>query len=187
VDPGLHHLQAEAERVTSLEPDVIAPAKADDLSLLHAFHRDKLALYLRHIGVARHIGDYEFNNAYQYMINREEAHLQWLESAIVELGGTPAVLAEPVVAALPGKKNEKFMALVAEDSRFSQALVSQWKPRVPDVRSERHRKLISVILGETLEQKRFSDHVTAGQDDLLGRRMAGSSTGDGVMPVRWKA
>lgn len=164
-----------------------APAKTEDLSLLRELHHDKLALYLRHVAVARHVSDYEFNNAYQYMINREEAHLKWLESAISDLGGTPDELTEPVVTAAAGKKNDKFMALVADDSRMSDALVSKWKPRAADIRSDRHRKLVGVILGETLEQKRFSDHVTAGQDDLLGRRMAGASTGDGVMPVRWKS
>jgi len=42
-----------------------------------------------------------------------------------------------------------------------------------------------VILGETLEQKRFFDQMLSGQDDLLGRRMKGASTGDGVMATRW--
>ncbi len=159
--------------------------KADDLALMRELHHDKLALYLRHVAVARLVTDYEFNNAYQYLINREETHLKWLEQAIVEFGGTPDVLPEPTVTAAAGKKNEKFLSLVATDSAMSEELVDKWKPRSVHIRSDRHRKLVGVILGETLEQKRFTDHIGAGRDDLLGRRMAGASTGDGVMPVRW--
>jgi hypothetical protein len=48
--------------------------------------------------------------------------------------------------------------------------------------------MMQVILGETLEQKRFFDQMIAGKDDLLGRRANGpgrEGTGDGVLPVRW--
>lgn len=159
--------------------------KADDLALLRELHRDKMTIYLRHIAVARLVSDYEFNNAYQFVINREDAHLKWLESAITEYGGTPETVGEPTVTASAGKKNEKFLPLVADDAQQAGELAAKWKPRAAEIRSERHRKLVNVIVGETLEQKRFFDHVGAGQDDLLGRRMAGASTGDGVMPVRW--
>jgi hypothetical protein len=52
----------------------------------------------------------------------------------------------------------------------------------------RHRSLMDVILGETLEQKRFFDQIAAGRDDVLGRRANGAGspgTGDGVLGVRW--
>jgi hypothetical protein len=159
--------------------------KADDLALIRELHRDKMTIYLRHIAVARLVGDYEFNNAYQYVINREDTHLKWLESAITEFGGTPETVATPTVTPASGKKNDRFLPLVAEDAAQAGELVARWKPRAAEIRSDRHRKLVNVILGETVEQKRFFDHVGAGQDDLLGRRMAGASTGDGVMPVRW--
>jgi hypothetical protein len=42
-----------------------------------------------------------------------------------------------------------------------------------------------VIVGEVSEQTRFFELALAGRDDLLGRRMPGASTGDGVLPVRW--
>lgn len=159
--------------------------KADDLALLRELHHDKMTNYLRHIAVARLVSDYEFNNAYQYVINREDTHLRWLEAAITEFGGTPDVVAEPTVVAASGKKNDKFLPLVAVDAQQAGELAAKWKLRVADIRSDRHRKLANVIVGETLEQKRFFDQVGSGQDDLLGRRMAGASTGDGVMPVRW--
>ena len=41
------------------------------------------------------------------------------------------------------------------------------------------------MLGEMREHQRFFEYALQGRDDLLGRRMEGASTGDGVMPVRW--
>lgn len=159
--------------------------KADDLALLRELHRDKMTQYLRHIAVAALITDYEFNNAYQYVINREDTHLRWLESAITEFGGTPETVATPTVTAAAGKKNDMFLPLVAVDAEQAGALVAKWKPRAADIRSDRHRKLVGVIVGETSEGQRFFDQVGQGQDDLLGRRTNGAITGDGVMPVRW--
>ena len=46
-------------------------------------------------------------------------------------------------------------------------------------------EMVNLMLGETLEQQRFFEHMLAGREDLLGRRLPGSSTGDGVLPVRW--
>ena len=45
--------------------------------------------------------------------------------------------------------------------------------------------MLQVILGETLEHKRFFDQILAGREDLLGRRMDGAGTGNGVLGVRW--
>jgi len=159
----------------------------DDLPLLVELHKDKLTVRQRHVAVAKLVSDYEFNNAYQYVINREDTHLQWLEAAIARLGGTPATVDEPKVEAIFAKKNtnERFMPLVSQDSKSADAFVAKWRPKSAGIQSDRDRKLAGVILGETLEQKRFFDQMIAGQDDLLGRRMKGASTGDGVMPVRW--
>ena len=44
-------------------------------------------MLLRHEAGARFVGQYDFNNAYQYIINREEVQLSWLGAAIAELGG----------------------------------------------------------------------------------------------------
>ena len=49
----------------------------------------------------------------------------------------------------------------------------------------RHRTMLRVILGETLEQKRFFDQALAGRTDLLGRRADGAGTEGGVLPTRW--
>ncbi|MCC7007640.1 MAG: hypothetical protein IT184_02380 [Acidobacteria bacterium] len=156
------------------------------LSILREFHREKLALRQRHVAVARLVSDYDFNNTYQYVIGREDAHLAWLEAAIAELGGTPEAVGEPSVTA-EGRKPD-FMPLVAEDARETAAFVARWRPRLSDVANARHRNMMQVVLGETLEQKRFFDLMVAGREDLLGRRANGPGspgTGDGVLPVRW--
>ena len=46
------------------------------LSLLQELYRERLALFDRHIKGAQAIADYEFNNTYQYVVGREEHHLQ---------------------------------------------------------------------------------------------------------------
>ncbi len=156
------------------------------LATLRDFHRDKLTLRQRHAAVARMVPNYEANNTYQYVINREDVHLQWLEAAIAELDGTPDDVAEPP---LPGLVwNENFRPMATDDARAAQAFVDTWRARLDDVTHARHRSMMSVILGETLEQKRFFDQISAGNADVLGRRANGAGspgTGDGVLGVRW--
>ena len=59
----------------------------DVVALLQAFARDKLASLLQHQWSARFVSQYDVNNTYQYIINREEAQLAWVAKAIEELGG----------------------------------------------------------------------------------------------------
>jgi hypothetical protein len=169
----VHRLQAEAKRVKP----------ADLLAVLREFHHEKLALRQRHVAVARQVSSYSFNNTYQYIIAREDVHLSWLEAAIAELGGTPDQVSEPSVP--PRGKKDSFLPLVQEDAREAEAFVSRWRPRTGEVTHARDRNMLNVILGETLEHKRFFDQIVAGRDDVLGRRMDGAGTGDGVLGVRW--
>ena len=51
----------------------------------------------RHEASARAVSHYDFNNTYQYVINREETHLSWLQNALAEykityLAGYPSAL-----------------------------------------------------------------------------------------------
>jgi len=153
------------------------------LEILRDFHREKLTMRQRHVAVARHVSHYDFNNTYQYLINREDVHLQWLEAAIADLGGQPHDVAEPDL----GKPQKKatFEPLIEQDARDAAAFVERWRPRVAALDHARHRGMMNVVLGETLEHKRFFDQMLAGRDDLLGRRADGAGTGGGVMPVRW--
>ena len=142
----------------------------------------------RHVAVARFVTDYEFNNAYQYVIAREDVHLSWLEAALIEAGGTPDVVEEPHVAAARVGAKADFVPLVKEDAAHAEAFVAKWRPRLQDISNARHRSMVQVMLGETLEQRRFFAQIVSGNDDLLGRRANGPAspgTGDGVLPVRW--
>jgi hypothetical protein len=173
VDARLHRVQGKAELVTDLLP------------VLQEFHREKLEMLLRHQAAARLIAQYDTNNTYQYIVNREDVQLSWLANAIVELGGVPGDLAEPARAAV-GTKADAARLVIEEDARDAQAFVDRWRPRVAAMPNARHAKMLQLILGETLEEKRFFDQALAGRMDLLGRRGAqvGPSHGE-VLPTRW--
>jgi hypothetical protein len=156
------------------------------LDILRAFHRAKLTMRQRHAAVARRMANYNFNNTYQYVIAREDVHLAWLEAAIAELEGKPDEVPEPEIA--PLKKKESFLPMVSQDTTDAQRFVEEWRPRVAPITNARHRNMMNVILGETLEQKRFFDQILEGREDVLGRRANGPGspgTGDGVMADRW--
>ena len=155
------------------------------LPLLQEFHRDKLELLLRHEAGARLIPQYDVNNTYQYIINRDEVQLTWLETAIAELGGAVHPQSEPQ-RSIPGKRPEVARRVIEEDARDSQAFVDRWRPRVEAMANARHARMLGLVLGETLEQKRFFEQALAGRTDLLGRRGAslGPSHGE-VLPSRW--
>ena len=157
----------------------------DLLPLLQEFQREKLAMMLQHVAGARLVGQYDANNTYQYIVNREEAQLTWVAKAIEELGGTVTDAAMPARAA-KGNAAAAALAVFDEDLRDAQRFVDRWRPRVDEMTNARHAKMLRVILGETLEQKRFFEQALAGRQDLLGRRgeQAGPSLGE-VLPSRW--
>src|SRR5687767_6312105 len=167
----------------------MAAPSSDLLNTLRELHRDKLTMRERHVAVARHVDHYDFNNTYQYAINREDVHLSWLETAIAELEGTPDQV-PPLDLPSPGPKAKKgrpgaFTALVQEDAQAAEALVAKWRPRVAGIENVRHAKMVEVILGETLEHQRFFAQIAQGNEQVLGTRMPGAGTGNGVMGVRW--
>jgi len=153
------------------------------VKLLQEFHAERLALVLRHQAVARHVGNLDFNNAYQYVINREDTHLSWLTSAIAELGGAaPAAASEP---ALEAKGADAVVSLIRDDARTAERFVETWAPKIETVSNARHRSMLRVVLGETLEHKRFLDQAAAGREDLLGRRMDAGPRRGAVIDSRW--
>jgi hypothetical protein len=170
----VHHLQGEAAGVTS----------AELLALLQDFYRERAALMLRHIAVARHVGNLDFNNTYQYVINREDNHLAWVRAAIEELGGVaPSPGDEPTIQS---SKGTNFVSnLIAEDARGNAAFAEKWKDRVETVTNARQRGMLRVVLGEMREQQRFFEQALAGREDLLGKRLdAGPRRGE-VVASRW--
>ena len=158
---------------------------SDLLQLLTEFHREKLAMLMRHQAGARIVAQYDANNTYQYIINREGVQLGWLETAISELGGTPdATAPEPARRGVKGQDATKMIA--REDALDAHAFVDRWRPRIESMTNARHRGMLRVILGETLEQKRFFEQAAAGETNLLGRRtdVVGPRVGE-VVSSRW--
>ena len=136
----------------------------DLLPLLQQFYQDKLASLLRHQAGARLIGQYDVNNTYQYII--DDSALE--PDRRPRTGGDPA------------------RAVLQEDSADALVFVDRWRERVEAMSNARHRGMLRIILGETMEQKRFFDLALAGEMDLLGRRTkpVGQRIGE-VLPTRW--
>jgi hypothetical protein len=162
------------------------------LDFLREFHRDKLTMLRRHQASARYVSDYDFNNTYQYVIAREDMHVSWVRDAILDAsgqtneaaGGLAEDATEPVIQ-VSSKGLAAQGTLMAQDRDAAQAFVDKWRPRVAALSHARHRTMLNVIVGETLEHKRFFEQAAAGRTDLLGRRMEGAGTGGGVLPIRW--
>ena len=157
---------------------------AELLEFVTAFYRDKLTLRNRHVAAARHVADYNVNNTYQYIVNRDDMHVRWLQDAITDLGGTPED--QPVPDLKPeGKAEAAQRSVVTSDRDAAGKFIDRWTDKVAGLPNARHRSLLRVILGESSEQVRFFEQALAGREDLLGRRADGAGTGDGVMHDRW--
>lgn len=157
-----------------------APVLAD---LIRDFYLERVSLLMRHEGVAQVVPDYDINNAYQYIIAREETHLSWLQHALLDLGApSPADPARTAVAAVKG---DGWKALAAEDARANAQFVEKWKARVEEVSHARHKGMLKVILGEMLEHKRLFDQAAAGRQDLIGTSLAINDHSGIVMGSRW--
>jgi hypothetical protein len=169
----VHHLQGKAKRVKTSEM----------LELLREFYRDKFALRQRHAAAARHIKDYEINNAYQYIIAREDMQLRWLYDAIVDMAGQVEDVPEPELTA--GKGEAAQNTILADDVRMAGATLEKWRPRIEALPNARHRSMLRVILGETIEHQRMFEQALAGRTDVLGRRADGAGTEGAVLPTRW--
>ena len=160
----------------------------DLLATLQEFRREKLAMLLRHEAGATRIGQYDVNNTYQYIINRDETHLSWLTAAIAELGAAPdGNDSDPRGGPSAHERGADAVRQILEtDAREAQAFVDRWRPRLARMDNARHAKMLNLILGELLEQKRFFEQALAGRTDLLGRRaeQLGPSHGE-VLATRW--
>ena len=157
---------------------------SDLQKLLTEFAAGRVALIERHEASARTVSNYDFNNTYQYVINREDAQLSWLRDAILDMGGTPEDVPEPMIDA-SGKHADMQAQVIGQDRDGAQQFVDKWRPRIEEMPNARHRSMLRVILGETLEHKRFFEQALAGRTDLLGRRADGAGTPGHVLPERW--
>jgi uncharacterized protein (DUF1501 family) len=165
--------------------------KPDELKkLLTEFAADRIALLHRHEAGARTVSHYDFNNTYQYVINREETHLGWLQNALADfaaaLPGASKAISVPEVAK-QGKKADAgaYRNILEDDAQHLGSFVETWRPRVEHMTHARHRNMLDVIFGESLEHKRLFDQAAAGFEDVLGRRTGGVPRQGGVLPTRW--
>jgi hypothetical protein len=148
----------------------------------------------RHFSAAQGVSDYDFNNTYQYVIAREDVQLNWLRDAITGMGGQIEDLPErndPGVAGVTRqltkqKRDTQTQARALEaDRAAAAAFVDTWRPRIEAMPNARHRSMLGVIVGETIEHQRFFEQALAGRKDLLGRRADGAGTSGEVLGNRW--
>jgi hypothetical protein len=163
----------------------------DDLrQLLTDFAAERVAILQRHEAGARVVSHYDFNNTYQYVIAREETHVSWLQNALAEFGiALPAPSQTlPVPDAPKPSKNvtpAAFRGILEDDARTLGGFVERWRPRVGVMTHARHRTLLNVVLGESLEHKRLFEQAASGFEDVLGRRTDGAERVGGVLSSRW--
>jgi hypothetical protein len=175
VDARLHHLQGKTESVTT------TAALSD---LITEFLLARTALLMRHEDVAGFVTDYDINNAYQYIIAREQTHLSWLQHALLDLGAAiPGDPPRDTVTAAKGA--EAWKALAADDARLNAQFVERWRPRIETVSHARHKGMLNVILGEMLEHKRLFDQAAAGNTALIGTSLSYNDHPGVVMGDRW--
>jgi hypothetical protein len=164
--------------------------QAELQQFLTEFAADRVALLQRHETGARAVSHYDFNNTYQYVISREETHLTWLQDALggfgVPLPPPSSTLSIPATPK-PGKQINaaSFRDILQDDVTHVAGFIDRWRPRVDGVTHARHRTMLNVILGESLEHKRFFEQAAAGFEDLLGRRTGGVPRQGAVLSTRW--
>ena len=157
-----------------------APTLAD---VIGDFYLERVSMLMRHEDVAACVTDYDANNAYQYIINREQTHLSWLLHALLDLGApTPD---DPARGAAVSAKGDAWKSLAGEDARANLQFVEKWRPRVEQVTNARHKGVLEVILGEMLEHKRLFDQAAEGRRDLIGTSLEINDHSGTVMPVRF--
>jgi len=157
-----------------------APALAD---LIRDVYLERVAQLMRHEDVAVTVTDYDINNAYQYIVAREETHLSWLQHALLDLGAP--LPADPPRGSALSAKGDAWKSFAAEDARGNAQFVEKWRPIVETVTNARHQGMLRVILGEMLEHKRLFDQAAEGRRDLIGKSLEINDHSGKVMNVRF--
>jgi hypothetical protein len=175
VDAGVHHLQGKAEGVTRTELQ----------QLIRTFYLERLMLLMQHEAAARFVFDYDVNNAYQYIISREETHVSWLQNALLDVGlEIPPDPARPEVK--PARKGKEGMLdLCANDARANDEFVRRWRDRVEQMSDARHQGMLRVILGEMLEHRRLFEQAAEGRTDIIGTALPINERRGKVLATRW--
>jgi hypothetical protein len=174
----VHHLQRKAKGLKHTA--VSAPTLAD---LIRDCYLERVALLMRHEDVAVTVTDYDINNAYQYIIAREQTHLSWLQHALLDLEAP--LPADPARGPALSVKGDGWKSLAAEDARANAQFVETWRPRIELITNARHKGMLKVILGEMLEHKRLFDQAAEGRRDLIGKSLAINDHSGQVMTARF--
>jgi Mn-containing catalase len=159
---------------------VSAPSLAD---LIRDFYLERVAQLMRHEDVAVTVTDYDINNAYQYIIAREQTHLSWLLHALLDLGAPQP--ADPARGAALQVKGDGWKSLAGQDAAGNAQFVETWRPKVEEVSHARHKGMLKVILGEMLEHKRLFDQAAQGRRDLIGTSLEINDHSGDVMTTRF--
>lgn len=165
-------------------------SRAETTKVLTDLTTDRLALLERHEAGARVVSHYDFNNTYQYVIAREETHLEWLRAALDELAAAfpsaPAALPVPAVGKM-GKRVDpsSFRAVLTDDGARLAEFVDRWRESVDRLTHARHRTMLGVVLGESREHQRLFEQAASGVEDVLGRRTTDAVRVGAVLPTRW--
>ncbi|MGQ0736019.1 MAG: hypothetical protein ACT4QD_20490 [Acidobacteriota bacterium] len=152
--------------------------------LLGAFYAERLALLLRHESAARFVSDYDVNNAYQYIISREETHISWVQHALLDLGmDIPPESAAPELRAPKGPHAVRELARA--DASGNRDFVATWRDPVDQIGHARHRGMLGVILGEMLEHQRLFEQAAEGRTDIIGTALPFHERRGTVIDRRW--
>ncbi len=115
----------------------------------------------------------------------EETQLQWIADAVVAGGGSLPE-AGPVPSVPEAEKGDRLMrAVVRDDAERHRSFVERWRTRVDALTHARHRRMLTLILGEMLEQVRCFEQALNGRTDILGRHQPGASERGTVLATRW--
>ena len=153
--------------------------------LLREFYLERLALLMQHESAARFVSDYDVNNAYQYIISREETHISWLQQALVALGADIPSDPPPPDVRATRKGDEAVLELTANDARGNAAFVATWRDRITAVSNARHKGMLEVVLGEMLEHRRLFEQASEGRTDIIGTALAINERRGKVIDRRW--
>ena len=151
--------------------------------LIRDFYLERVSHLMRHEDVAQLVTDYDINNAYQYIIAREQTHLSWLQHALLDLGAP--LVKDPARGPALSVKGDGWKSLAADDAGANAKFVEKWRPKVETVSHARHKGMLKVILGEMLEHKRLFDQAASGNQSLIGKSLEINDHAGIVLADRW--
>jgi hypothetical protein len=153
--------------------------------LLRDFYLERVALLVQHESAARLVTDYDVNNAYQYIISREETHVSWLQHALLALGAELPPDPKPIEMPPPRKRDDAYLEIAGRDARANHEFVTKWRERIEKVSNARHQGMLRVVLGEMLEHQRLFAQAADGRKDIIGTPLPINEHRGKVLDRRW--